>query len=161
MPPNPMPTTTRRLEVILDTRIESVDLAEDIVKRVCESAGFAEDDVHRLGMAVREGVINAYNYGNRQDLQKKITMIVEFEPEQMLIHIVDQGSGFELEEVPDPLAEENLLRTSGRGIFMMRAFVDEFTLRRAPHGGAHVVLAKKLPGSLDNGGSPSHESSKV
>src|ERR1700734_869224 len=100
--PTLMPTTARRLEVILDTRIESVDLAEDIVKRVCESAGFSEDDVHRLGMAVREGVINAYNYGNRQDLQKKITMIVEFEPEQMLIHMVDQGSGFGSDEGPDP-----------------------------------------------------------
>jgi serine/threonine-protein kinase RsbW len=146
-----MPANAQRLEVTLDTLLESVDLAENIVKRVSEAAGFDEDDVHRLGMAVREGVVNAYNYGNCQDRNKKITMIVEFEPERMLVHIVDQGSGFEVKEVPDCLAEENLLRTSGRGIFLMRAFMDEFTVRRAPHGGAHVVLAKKLPRPPGNG----------
>lgn len=136
---------TKRLEVTLETQLESVDLAESIVKRVSEEAGFGEDEIHRLGMAVREGIVNAYNYGNCQDRSKKITMIVELEPERMLVHIVDQGCGFNLDDVPDPLAEENLLRTSGRGIFLMRAFMDEFIVQRAPHGGAHVVLAKNLP----------------
>jgi serine/threonine-protein kinase RsbW len=145
------PESTRRLEVTLETQLESVDLAETIVKRVSEEAGFGEDEIHRLGMAVREGVVNAYNYGNCQDRSKKITMIVEFEPGRMLVHIVDQGCGFELEDVPDPLAEENLLRTSGRGIFLMRAFMDEFAVRRAPHGGAHIVLAKNLPRHPSNG----------
>jgi serine/threonine-protein kinase RsbW len=145
------PKNTRRLEVMLDTQLESVDLAETIVKRVSEEAGFGEDEIHRMGMAVREGVVNAYNYGNCQDRNKKITMIVEFEPERMLVHIVDQGCGFELADVPDPLAEENLLKTSGRGIFLMRAFMDEFVVQRAPHGGAHIVLAKKLPRHSNNG----------
>ena len=58
---------TSKLEVTLDTLLESVDLAENIVQRVAEAAGFSEEDVHKFGMAVREGVINAYNYGNRQD----------------------------------------------------------------------------------------------
>jgi len=59
------------------------------------------------------------------------------------VHIVDQGRGFELCEVPDPLAEENLLKTSGRGIFLMRTFMDEFDVRRSTHGGAELVMAKK------------------
>jgi serine/threonine-protein kinase RsbW len=147
-----MATATQRLEVTLDTALESVDLAEDIVQRVAEAAGFAEEDIHKFAMAVREGVINAYNYGNRRDPQKKITITVEFEPDKMIVRILDEGYGFELTEIPDPLAEENLLRTSGRGLFLMRAFMDEFKVQRGPCGGTELVMAKKLsrPGS-DNG----------
>src|ERR1700689_2325555 len=132
-----MAASNQRLEVTLDTQLESVDLAENIVTRVAEAAGFGEDDLHKLGMAVREGVINAYNYGNCQDRRKKIRLAVEFEAETMIVHVVDEGCGFELSDVEDPLAEENLLRTSGRGIFLMRAFMDDLAVRRAPpRGGA-------------------------
>jgi serine/threonine-protein kinase RsbW len=140
-----MAAKTQRLEITLDTLLESVDLAENIVQRVAQASGFSEEDVHKFGMAVREGVINAYNYGNRQDRNKKIRLAVEFERDRMIVHICDEGPGFELTEVPDPLAEENLLRTSGRGLFLMRAFMDEFTVQRASGGGAELVMTKKLP----------------
>lgn len=147
-----MTKTAQRLEVTLDTLIESVDLAEGIAKRVAEAAGFGEDDIHKLAMAVREGAINAFTYGNCQDPQKKITLLIEFEPEKLVIHIMDQGGGFEINEIPDPLAEENLLRTSGRGLFLMRAFTDEFRIQRAPGGGTDLVMVKRLPpGGEENG----------
>ena len=72
-----MPANSKRVEVTLDTQLESVDLAENIVMRVAEAAGFGEDDIHKLGMAVREGVINAYNYGNLPGSRKKIMLTVE------------------------------------------------------------------------------------
>ncbi len=140
-----MAKTAQRLEVTLDTLLESVDVAESIVRRVAEAAGFDEDNAHNLGMAVREGMINAYNYGNARDPEKKITMIIEFEPDKMVIHVMDEGSGFEPAEVPDPLAEENILRTSGRGLFLMRVFTDEFAVRRGPRGGTDLVMTKHLP----------------
>lgn len=146
-----MAPPTQRLEVTLETELESVDLAESIVMRVAQAAGFDEDEVHKLGMAVREGVVNAYNYGNSQDRQKKILLTVEFERDQIVVHIVDEGSGFELEDIPDPLAEENLLRTSGRGIFLMRAFTDELAVRRGPTGGTDLIMRKKLPRSKADG----------
>ena len=146
-----MATPIQRLEVTLDTELESVDLAENNVMRVAEAAGFDQDEVHKLGMAVREGVVNAYNYGNAQDRQKKILLTVEFEQDQMVVHIVDEGNGFQLEDVADPLAEENLLRTSGRGIFLMKAFTDELAVRRGPTGGADLIMCKKLPGPKAGG----------
>ncbi|MGH9758944.1 MAG: ATP-binding protein, partial [Candidatus Acidiferrales bacterium] len=98
------------------------------------------------------GVINAYNYGNQRDRRKKILMSIEIDRDSMTIHILDQGKGFELTEIPDPLAEENLLRTSGRGIFLMRAFMDEIKIQHAPGGGAELVMIKKLPqGNSGNG----------
>ena len=147
-----MSAKTQRIEVTLETLLESVDLAENIVTRVAEAACFGEDDLHKLGMAVREGVINAYNYGNCQDQRKKILLAVEFEPETMVVHVVDEGCGFELSEVEDPLSEENLLRTSGRGIFLMRAFMDGLAVRRGPTGGADLVLSKKLPHPVSGNG---------
>jgi serine/threonine-protein kinase RsbW len=147
-----MAAPKQRVEVTLDTQLESVDLAENIVVRVAEAAGFGEDDLHKLGMAVREGVINAYNYGNCQDRRKKIVLAVEFEAETMIVHVVDEGCGFELSDVADPLAEENLLRTSGRGIFLMRAFMDDLAVRRGPTGGADLVLSKKLPRRVSGNG---------
>ena len=139
-----MAPANQNIEITLDTQLESVDLAEQVAVRVAAASGFDEDDVHKIGMAVREGVINAYNYGNRQDCRKKIQMTIEIKPEKIVIHVLDQGEGFELAEVPDPLAEENLLRTSGRGIFLMRAFMDDLAVRHGPHGGAELILTKQL-----------------
>ena len=103
-----MAANTQRIEVTLETLLESVDLAESITMRIAEAAGFPDEEIHKIGMAVREGVINAYNYGNQQDRQKKILMTVELAPENMTVRVIDQGQGFELTEIPDPLAEENL-----------------------------------------------------
>jgi serine/threonine-protein kinase RsbW len=147
-----MAPTAQRIEVTLETLLESVDLAESIVMRIAEASGFDEDDVHKIGMAVREGVINAYNYGNQHDRRKKILLTVELGPERMVVHVLDQGHGFELTEVPDPLAEENLLRTSGRGIFLMRAFMDEIMVRKSPGGGAELIMAKNLPHIVSDNG---------
>ena len=147
-----MATKASKLEVTLDTLLESVDLAESIVQRVAEAAGFSEEDVHKFGMAVREGVINAYNYGNRQDRTKKIRLSIEFEPDRMIVHVCDEGQGFEPTDVPDPLAEENLLRTSGRGLFLMKAFMDDFAVQRGACGGAELVMIKKLPARVAGNG---------
>jgi serine/threonine-protein kinase RsbW len=142
-----MADKTQRIEVTLETVLDSVDLAESIVMRIAEASGFSEEDIHKIGMAVREGVINAYNYGNQQDRGKKILLTVELEPCRMVVRVLDEGKGFELHEIPDPLAEENLLRTSGRGLFLMRAFMDDFHVERGPRGGAELVMIKRLPGT--------------
>jgi len=152
-----MTANTQRIEVLLETLLDSVDLAESIAMRVAEASGFSEEDIHKIGMAVREGVINAYNYGNQQDRSKKIRLTVELGPETMSVLVLDEGKGFVLHEVPDPLAEENLLRTSGRGLFLMRAFMDEFLVRPGPGGGAELVMVKKLPQAVSGNGTAQSE----
>ena len=136
----------KQLDVTLVTQVESVNLAEEMWLRVAEAAGFDEDDCYRIGMAVREGVINAFHYGNQERPEKKIYLEVELTPNKMVIHVLDEGKGFKLEDVPNPLAEENLLSTSGRGIFLMRSFMDEFDVVHGRTGGAEIIMSKKLPG---------------
>jgi serine/threonine-protein kinase RsbW len=152
-----MTPETKHLEVVLDTHVESVNLAEEMCLRVAEAAGFGEDECYRIGMAVREGVINAFHYGNQEKPEKKIHLAIDLSTEQMVIRVMDEGKGFKLVDVPDPLAEENLLSTSGRGIFLMKAFMDEFDVLPGRTGGAEIVMAKKLPlpGSpASNGNNP-------
>jgi serine/threonine-protein kinase RsbW len=140
-----MTEDSKHLEVTLETQVESVNLAEEMCLRVAEAAGFGEDDCYRIGMSVREGVINAFHYGNEERPEKKIHLALDLTPEKMVIHVLDEGKGFDLTRVPDPLAEENLLSTSGRGIFLMRAFMDEFEVVPGRTGGAEIVMAKRLP----------------
>ena len=140
-----MTTDNKHLEITLETQVESVNLAEEMCLRVAEAAGFGEDDCYRIGMSVREGVINAFHYGNQERPEKKIHLAVDITPEKLIIHVLDEGTGFTLSDVPDPLAEENLLSTSGRGIFLMRAFMDEFDVVQGRTGGAEIVMSKKLP----------------
>lgn len=142
-----MTAETKRIAVTLETLLDSVDLAEDITLRIAEAAGFDEDNRYRIGMAVREAMINAVEYGNQHSRGKKVFLQLELEPDKLVIHVRDQGPGFQLDDVPNPLDEENLLRTSGRGIFLIRSFMDEFDLRRPPEGGAELVMAKRYPGA--------------
>jgi serine/threonine-protein kinase RsbW len=154
-----MADQSKRVEVTLETLLESADLAEEITLRIATSVGFDEDDRHKIGMAVRESVLNAFQYGNRQQREKKIRLTVELAADKLVIAVLDQGTGFRLEDVPDPLAEENLLKTSGRGIFLIRCFMDEFEVRPGSSGGAEVVMAKRYPGgrSLDRSASSAQE----
>jgi len=150
-----MTLQAKHLEVILDTHVESVNLAEEMCLRVAEAVGFSEDECYRIGMSVREGVINAFHYGNQEKPDKKIHLAVDLTKETMTIHVMDEGKGFRLEDVPDPLAEENLLSTSGRGIFLMRTFMDEFNVVPGRTGGAEIIMTKKIPPSNNgNHGSP-------
>src|SRR5262245_41347612 len=153
-----MAPETKHLEVTLETQVESVNVAEEMCLRVAEAAGFGEDDCYRIGMSVREGVINAFHYGNQEKPEKKIHLAVDLTAEKMIIHVADEGAGFSLKDVPDPLAEENLLSTSGRGIFLMRAFMDEFDVVKARTGGAEIVMAKRLPsaGAPESNGGSNH-----
>ena len=149
-----MASDDKHLEITLETQVESVNLAEEMCLRVAEAAGFGEDDCYRIGMSVREGVINAFHYGNQERPEKKIHLALDITAEKLIIHVLDEGTGFKLADVPDPLAEENLLSTSGRGIFLMRAFMDEFDVVKGRNGGAEIVMSKKLPpagGNSENG----------
>jgi serine/threonine-protein kinase RsbW len=125
--------------------MDSVHLAEEISGCVAASLGFDEDEKHRISLAIREGVANAVFYGNQQCVEKLVRLIFEVDEDRFVVRIHDEGTGFSLDDVPDPLAQENLLKTSGRGIFLMRAFMDDLKVLRSSGGGSELVMAKRLP----------------
>ncbi len=127
----------------LESALESVDQAEEEVVRFATEAGFGEEDLQKVGMAVRECMVNAVLHGNQYDPEKRAGVRVEVDERGgLVITITDEGAGFELNEVPDPLAQENLLRHSGRGIFLIRAFMDNLQVRRRAPRGTEVRMVK-------------------
>ena len=130
---------------------DTLDLIQVVSDRVSALGGLDEDATHWVGVSVRESVINAIKHGNRFDPSKLVTVEFALEPAALptalVIRITDEGEGFDPVEVADPLAPENLLRSSGRGIFFMRSFMDDVTLQRASDGGMEVRMVKKLAAS--------------
>ena len=137
---------TVRLQI--HSKFDMVDFVQVVSDRIGQLAGLDDDTIHWIGVAVRESVINAIKHGNREDYGKMVT--IEFavtpvtDPRELVVRVVDQGEGFEAAEVADPLAPENILKSSGRGIFFMRSFMDDVQLQRAPQGGMEVRMMKKL-----------------
>jgi len=128
----------------LESTLESVDQAEEIVLRMASAMGFDEDDRHRIGIAVRECMVNAVVHGNRYHSRKKVHLTVSRLPERLEILVRDEGGSFDVSTLPEPMADANLLRQAGRGLLMMRAFMDEFQVRQHEPLGTEVRMVKYL-----------------
>jgi len=140
---------THPLSIRLDftSAYEMLDILQSVSDHVCKEVGLDEDSIHWVGVAVRESVANAIKHGNKNDAGKKV--FVEFDgtfntARELSIRVRDQGEGFDPQEVADPLAPENLLKGSGRGIFLIRSFMDEMVLQRAPEGGMEMRMVKRV-----------------
>jgi serine/threonine-protein kinase RsbW len=124
---------------------EMLDFVQVVSDHVGQTLGMDDDTQHYIGVAIRECVINAIMHGNRNDSSKHV--FVEFSTVDgiLTIRVRDQGEGFDPDKLADPLAPENLLKASGRGIFLIRSFMDDVQLRSAPEGGMEVRMIKRLP----------------
>jgi serine/threonine-protein kinase RsbW len=134
----------RRVDTLLESTLDSVDTAETETLKVAEELGFEEEDLHKIGMAVRECMVNAVVHGNRYNARKKVHFQVVKGQDYMRVVIRDEGEGFDLHSLPDPLAEENLLRQSGRGLLLIQAFMDDLQIQRTEPKGTEVKMMKYL-----------------
>jgi serine/threonine-protein kinase RsbW len=125
----------------LPSSLASVEEVERTAEQYAALAGFDEDTTPNLTMAVREAAINAAMHGNSYDSTKHIVASFEVTADALTVRIADEGSGFDADAVRDPLAPENILRGSGRGIFLIRAFMDEVHFRQL-HPGTELTLIK-------------------
>jgi len=134
-------STTSRVSLTLASSVESVNQLERTAEDFAARAGFDEDTAPNIAMAVREAAVNAVLHGNSYDPAKHISASFETTAGDLIIRIADQGAGLDPDSLPDPLAPENILRGSGRGIFLIRAFMDEVHFRQL-HPGTELTLIK-------------------
>ncbi|HZY73341.1 MAG TPA: ATP-binding protein [Edaphobacter sp.] len=134
-------STTSRVSFTLDSSLDSVNKVELTAEQVAQRAGFDEDTATHVAMAVREAAVNAVLHGNAYDPSKHMTASFETTSDSLIIRVSDQGPGLDPDSIPDPLAPENILRGSGRGIFLIRAFMDEVHFRQL-HPGTELTLIK-------------------
>ena len=137
--------TDKRVSYTLDSTLETVNNAEETASRMAAEAGFGDEDVMKISMAVREAAVNAVLHGNAYDPGKKVTLNFERTQRDLVITIRDQGKGLDLEKIPNPLEPENLLKTSGRGIFIIRSFMDEVEIHPS-HTCTEIKLIKHVHG---------------
>lgn len=134
---------TVRLDVA--SRIEMLETIQTVISHLASVVGFDEDASHYMSVAIRESVVNAIRHGNKMDESKRVLLEFVLHPAALEVRVEDEGSGFDPDAVPDPVAEENLLKAYGRGIFFMKSFMDEVGYAFPEQGGTRVTMVKRLP----------------
>ena len=130
-------------ELTLPSRIESVDEAAMFADEFARANGYGDEVMSAVDLAVRESVANAVKHGNKFDESKHVEMTLSCSDEGLKITVRDFGTGFTVEDVPDPTDPENLLKVNGRGILFMRSFMDDITWSNPADGGLKVTMVKK------------------
>ncbi len=128
----------------LSSRFENIEMAQHLCGKLIEGRDLSDETRHWILMALREALANAIKHGNGQNLDKRVHLEMDVTGDTLQIRIRDEGQGFDPTQVEDPLAPENRFKTSGRGIFYMKTFMDEVRFRRLDGGGMEIVLTKDL-----------------
>ena len=136
--------TVDTIELTLPSRIEAIDEAATAVAGLVTGSGISEDAAFGIDMAVREATANAVIHGNKLDETKLVEINIKRSLDSFEVSVRDEGQGFNPEGIPDPTKEENLLKSSGRGIFFMRNFFDKVDWSISPAGGTTVRMIKRL-----------------
>ena len=134
----------RQVKLRLESRIGYVDMVHELAEGLARSAGFSKSSALNVGLAVREAVINAIKHGNGMDASKPIEVSFEQVRDLFRVRVRDRGPGFDWTHTANPLDRENIFRTSGRGIFFMKHFVDRVAFQRRQGRGTEVVLEKRF-----------------
>lgn len=135
-----MTSTLPEFRLAIASNLENVDLVEAILEAAFERFGLTSEENFKVGLAVREAVANAVQHGNQLDKEKRVTVELWPLAGGITIRVTDEGDGFDPQEVPDPLAPENLLKPSGRGILLMNKLMDEVKFDYHPNQGMFVTL---------------------
>ena len=138
----------RDVHLEIHSTIEALDLVQAISEHIARRLGLDEETLHWTAMAVRESVVNAITHGNQSNPAKIVfidyCVTPEAQPSEFIVTVRDQGSGFDPDTLKNPLAAENMLSTSGRGVFLIRQFMDDVSIRRVPQGGMEVRMIKHI-----------------
>jgi serine/threonine-protein kinase RsbW len=143
-----MPCGHQDVHLEIHSTIDALELVQSVTEQIARDLGFDEESLHWTTMAVRESVVNAITHGNASDPAKIVfidfTTTPDSNPADLVVCVRDQGAGFDPDAIKDPLTPENMLSTSGRGVFLIRQFMDDVQIRRAAEGGMEVRMMKHI-----------------
>jgi serine/threonine-protein kinase RsbW len=140
-----MPNQPRSFELTVPSRLEEMANVHTLVEEAIREYHLSEDLAHWIELTISESMINAIQHGNKCDPEKKATLRIWSDGNSIEIIVEDQGKGFQLDDVADPTNVENLLKPSGRGILIIRSFMDEVDLSRREDGGSRLRMVKRIP----------------
>jgi serine/threonine-protein kinase RsbW len=138
-------TPVRTFELTIPSRLEELDAVQAFIDRVAKAFRLSEDLTYWMELTVSESMINAIRHGNKFDPKKEVSLSMSFDGRTIEVVVEDQGKGFRLEDLADPTKAENLLKPCGRGILIIRSFMDEVALSTREGGGSRLRMLKHLP----------------
>ena len=135
----------RTFELTIPSKLEELESVQRLISQATAAFGLSEDMAYWMELTISESVINAIRHGNQFDPSKKARLAISFDGENLEVIVEDQGSGFSLDELADPTRDENILKPCGRGILIIRSFMDEVSLSRREGGGTRLLMLKRVP----------------
>jgi serine/threonine-protein kinase RsbW len=135
----------RTFELTIPSKLEELESVQRLISQATEAFGLSEDMAYWMELTISESVINDIRHENQFETTKKARLAISFDGENVEVIVEDQGSGFSLDELADPTRDENLLKPCGRGILIIRSFMDEVSLTRREGGGTRLHMLKRVP----------------
>ena len=135
----------RSFELTISSRLEELEAVQRLIVEASEAFGLSEDIAYWLELTISESVINAIRHGNKSDPSKQAHLQISCDGACVEVIVDDQGKGFSLDDLADPTEAENLLKPCGRGILIIRSFMDEVDLSPREGGGTRLRMLKRLP----------------
>jgi serine/threonine-protein kinase RsbW len=135
-------------ELTIPSRLEALDAVQHLVEQAAKAFNLTEEIAYWIELSVSESMINAIRHGNKSDPNKAASLKISSDGEAIEVIVEDEGKGFNLEDLADPTDAQNLLKPSGRGILIIRSFMDEVNLSTREGGGTRLQMIKRLPGNL-------------
>ena len=137
----------KSFELTIPSRLEEMEAVHDLIDQAIKEYALTEELAHWIELTISESMINAIQHGNKADPAKKATLRISSNEDTIEIIVEDQGCGFTLDNVADPTDTANLLKPSGRGILIIRSFMDEVDLSAREGGGCRLRMVKKIRGN--------------
>ncbi len=135
--------------ITFPSHIKYLEKVEQITTQIASELNFGESVRDDLSIAVTELFNNALHHGNKDDITKKIIVTFRLKNKALYISVKDEGEGFELEKLRDPLLPENIYDVSGRGIYLVKQLVDDLKFNISKDG-SEIIIIKKLPNKSQN-----------
>jgi serine/threonine-protein kinase RsbW len=123
--------------------IDYLEKVESLSVKIARKAGFNESTIDDLSIALTELVNNAIHHGNNDDITKNVTVTFDLDQKDLSITIKDEGSGFDPDQLKNPLDPENLLAESGRGLYLVKALMDDIKFKITEQG-TEITIIKRL-----------------
>jgi len=137
----------KSFELTIPSRLEALDAVQHLVEEAAKAFNLTEEIAYWIELSVSESMINAIRHGNKSDPNKAASLKISSDGEAIEVIVEDEGKGFKLEDLADPTDAQNLLKPSGRGILIIRSFMDEVNLSTREGGGTRLQMIKRLPGN--------------
>jgi serine/threonine-protein kinase RsbW len=137
----------RSFELTIPSRLEEMQAVHRLIQQAVSEYKLTDELAHWIELTISESMINAIQHGNKADPTKEATLKISNSGDKIEIIVEDQGCGFTLDKVADPTDTANLLKPSGRGILIIRSFMDEVDLTQREGGGCRLRMVKKIRGN--------------